>query len=146
VSSTWARRAPCRGKLGLFAPKETAWASASGLARMCRPHLYTCGSCPFRSQCIALVMPAQAKFDGIAGGRTWCNGEVIDALPDVSDDELPEPKLRASCGTEAGARDHSRHGERACSSCRQVAREIAARRKEARDTEPEQLALDLTAA
>ncbi|MCT9003509.1 hypothetical protein [Streptomyces rhizosphaerihabitans] len=94
--------------------------------------------------CIATVKPAQAKFDGIAGGRLWCNGEVIGALDDVVEEELAEPKLRASCGTEAGAKDHTRHCERPCPSCRQAVREMAARRNTEKAKEPKQLQLDFT--
>jgi hypothetical protein len=92
--------------------------------------------------CIATVKPAQAKFDGVCGGRLWCNGEVIASLDDVFDEELAEPKLRASCGTEAGAQDHKRHGERVCPSCRQAVREISARRREEKAKQPAQLQLD----
>lgn len=141
MSSSWTRRAPCKGQDD-FAPRDDAWRSADDLKRLCRTALDACGPCPFRAACIATVMPAQAKFDGVAGGRIWCNGEVIAALPDTCDEELAEPKLRASCGTEAGAKDHNRHGERACSSCCQVSREISARRKQDK-AKQEQLQLEL---
>jgi hypothetical protein len=141
VTVSWTRRAPCHGLNG-FSPSDDAWHTAEDLMRLCLPQLGTCGPCPFRAQCIDTVMPAQAKFDGIAGGRLWCSGEVIDALDDVTDEELAEPKLRASCGTEAGAKDHNRNGERACSSCRQVAREISARRKAKKAKQQEQLQLE----
>ncbi|MET9412149.1 hypothetical protein ABZX90_41505 [Streptomyces sp. NPDC002935] len=129
MTGGWALRAPCHLRDG-FTVTEDDWKTGADLKRLCGPQLPTCGPCPFRALCIATVKPAQAKFDGIAGGRLWCNGEVIDALDDVSDEELAEPKLRASCGTEAGAKDHTRHGESPCPSCRQAVREMTARRKE----------------
>jgi len=115
VSGGWTLRAPCRGRDG-FTVSEDDWNTGADLKRLCGPQLATCGPCPFRVECIATVKPAQALFDGIAGGRLWCNGVVINALDDVCDEELAEPKLRASCGTEAGAKDHIRHGERPCPS------------------------------
>ncbi|MFD3455793.1 hypothetical protein ACFWVC_26895 [Streptomyces sp. NPDC058691] len=142
MTNSWALRAPCHG-IGAFAPNEDAWSTQADLLRMCQGLLGTCGPCPFRAECIATIKPVQAMFDGIAGGRLWCNGVVIAALEDVSDAELAEPKLRASCGTEAGARDHNRHGERACAACRQVARQVTARRKEEKARQPGQLALDI---
>lgn len=147
MSSAWTLRAPCRGMDG-FSPSEKAWKTADGLKRLCRPQLQVCRRCPFRAECIALVKPAQAQFDGVAGGRVWCNGEVIARLSSVTDADMAEPKLRASCGTEAGAKDHNRNGERACVSCRQVARQIHARRKEerAKEEQQEQLQLDFTPA
>ncbi|MGW3246605.1 hypothetical protein [Streptomyces sp. NPDC001070] len=140
----WTTRAPCRGKDG-FAPSEDHWRNTAELRRLCTAQLGCCKPCPFRAECIALIKPVQVLFDGIAGGRLWCNGEVIDSLDVVSDEELAEPKLRASCGTEAGARDHNRHGERACASCRQVARQISARRKAEKET-AQQLELFVPAA
>ncbi len=142
MTSGWDLRAPCRGRDG-FTVREDDWKTGADLKRLCGPQLATCGPCSFHAVCIATVKPAQAKFDGIAGGRLWCNGEVIDALDDVSDEELTEPKLRASCGTEAGAKDHTRHGERPCPSCRQAAREMAQRRNAEKAKEPKQLQLDL---
>lgn len=141
MSGGWALRAPCCGRDG-FTVNENDWTNGSDLKRLLGPQLATCGPCPYRAVCIAAVKPAQAKFDGIAGGRLWCNGEVIAALDDVFEEELTEPKLRASCGTEAGAKDHKRHGERVCSSCRQGAREMAARRRADKAKEPKQLQLD----
>jgi hypothetical protein len=141
VTGGWTLRAPCRGRNG-FTPSEDDWTNGGDLKRLCGPQLPTCGPCPFHAECIATVKPAQAKFDGIAGGRLWCNGEVIDSLDDVFEEELAEPKLRASCGTEAGAKDHIRHGERPCPSCRQAAREMTARRKTDKAKEPKQLQLD----
>ncbi|MGW3657183.1 hypothetical protein ACWD6R_16480 [Streptomyces sp. NPDC005151] len=142
MTGAWTLRAPCSGKDG-FSPNQDACESAKHIKDLCGPQLPTCGPCPFRAECIATIKPSQVKFDGIAGGRLWCNGEVIDALDDVSDEELAEPKLRASCGTEAGARSHSRNDERVCPSCRQAAREIDARREaEKAKRQQEQLQLD----
>jgi hypothetical protein len=121
-----------------FSPGESEWKSSASLIRDLRPHMQVCAPCPFRADCIALVKPAQARFDGVAGGRIWANGVVICQLSVVADDELIEPELRASCGTEAGARDHNRHGERACSICLRVAREATARRGEQRAKEQDQ--------
>ncbi|MGW1157799.1 hypothetical protein ACWD48_06135 [Streptomyces sp. NPDC002519] len=145
MSRDWALAAPCRGRDG-FTPSEDDWKTGADLKRLCGPQLAACGPCPFRAVCIATVKPAQAKFDGICGGRLWCNGEVIDALDDVFEDELAEPKLRASCGTEAGAQDHKRHGERVCPSCRQATREVSARRREEKAKQPKQLQLDFATA
>ncbi|MFK0106468.1 hypothetical protein [Streptomyces sp. NPDC091217] len=141
MTGGWALRAPCHGRDG-FTVTEDDWNTGADLKRLCGPQLPTCGPCPFRAECIATVKPAQAFFDGIAGGRLWCNGIVIDSLDGVHDEELAEPKLRAYCGTEAGAKDHDRHGERRCTACRQAVREMAARRKEAKAKEPGQLQLD----
>lgn len=140
MTLSWTRHAPCRDLDG-FVPSDDSWRTADDLQELCGPRLGYCGPCPFRAQCIATVKPAQTKFDGIAGGRLWCNGEVIAALEDVSDEELAEPKLRASCGTEAGAREHNRNGERTCPSCRQVARQIAARRRAEKAKQEKQLPL-----
>ncbi|REE61467.1 hypothetical protein BX257_4046 [Streptomyces sp. 3212.3] len=139
-TSDWTELAPCSGRGADFVPAEDAWRTAQDLQVLCLPHLPTCGLCPFRAECIALIKPVQVFFDGIAGGRLWCNGAVVDALDVADDEELAEPKLRASCGTEAGAREHSRQGEKACISCRQVGRLIAARR---RDTRNQQLVLPI---
>ncbi|GHE80012.1 hypothetical protein GCM10014715_39190 [Streptomyces spiralis] len=141
MSRDWTLDAPCRDEHG-FTPSEDDFASEADLRRLCGPLLATCGPCPFRAVCIATVKPAQARFDGIAGGRLWWGGLVIAALDDVFEDELTEPKLRASCGTEAGAQDHKRHGERVCPSCRQAEREMAARRKAQKAKQPKQLQLD----
>ncbi|MFH8771986.1 hypothetical protein [Streptomyces sp. NPDC017958] len=147
MKGSWALHAPCQGRDG-FTVRDDQWKTRADLKRLCGPLLPTCGPCPFRAKCIATVKPAQAIFDGIAGGRLWCNGVVISALDDVFDEELAEPKLRATCGTEAGAKDHIRHGERPCPSCRQAVREMTARRNEAKAKEktdqPEQLQLDFT--
>ena len=140
MTGGWALRAPCNGLDG-FTVTEDDWNTGADLKRLFGYRLATCGPCPFRAECIATVKPAQALFDGIAGGRLWCNGVVIDSLDDVSDEELAEPKLRASCGTEAGAKDHIRHGERPCPSCRQATREMTARRN-AEKAKPTQLQLD----
>ncbi|MFF1839964.1 hypothetical protein ACFVXE_38340 [Streptomyces sp. NPDC058231] len=139
MTGAWTLRAPCSGQDG-FAPNQEAWRTPRDLKRLCQARLGYCKPCPFRAECIATIKPSQAKFDGIAGGRLWCNGEVIDALDDVSDDELAEPKLRPSCGTEAGAKSHSRNDERICPSCRQVTREMDARREA--EKKQEQLQLD----
>ncbi|WP_073947590.1 hypothetical protein [Streptomyces kebangsaanensis] len=141
MSRDWTLDAPCRGRDG-FTPSEDDWSTTADLKRLCGPQLAVCGPCPFHAVCIATVKPAQARFDGVAGGRLWCNGEVVDALDDVFEDELTEPKLRASCGTEAGAKDHRRHGERVCPSCAQAEREMSARRKAAKARQPQQLQLD----
>ncbi|MGW1626305.1 hypothetical protein [Streptomyces sp. NPDC002172] len=143
MSRDWTLSAPCRGQKG-FTPNEDEYSSEGALKRLCWPLLATCGPCSFRSECIATVKPSQAHFDGIAGGRLWWGGIVVGALDDVFEDELTEPKLRASCGTEAGAKDHTRHGERPCPSCAQTTREIAARRRaeKPKSKEPTQLQLD----
>ncbi|MFB7575368.1 hypothetical protein [Streptomyces sp. NPDC056165] len=141
MSRDWTLDAPCSGRTE-FTPSEDDFATEGDLKRLCGPLLDTCGPCPFHAACIATVKPAQAKFDGVAGGRLWWGGLVIAALDDVFEDELTEPKLRASCGTEAGAKDHRRHGERACPSCAQAEREMSARRKAARAKQPQQLQLD----
>ncbi|MFE2578839.1 hypothetical protein [Streptomyces sp. NPDC059378] len=144
MSRDWALRAPCRGR-NEFTPSEDDFTGQRDLKRLCSPLLAVCGPCPFHAVCIATVKPAQAFFDGIAGGRLWCNGTVIDALEDVLDDELAEPKLRAACGTEAGAKAHARAGEHPCPSCAQVMREIGARRRSAKPnkpTQPQQMELD----
>ncbi|MGW0957290.1 hypothetical protein [Streptomyces sp. NPDC002545] len=141
MSRDWTLDAPCSGRKE-FAPSEDDFTSAEEIKRLYGPLLATCGPCPFHAVCIATVKPAQALFDGVAGGRLWWGGLVIAALDDVFEDELTEPKLRASCGLEAGAKDHRRHGERVCPSCAQAEREMSARRKAARAKQPQQLQLD----
>ncbi|WP_326604285.1 hypothetical protein [Streptomyces sp. NBC_01800] len=140
MTGAWTLRAPCSGQDG-FAPNQDDWKTVRDLKRLLGPRLGYCKRCPYRAECIATIKPSQVMFDGIAGGRLWCNGEVIDALDDVSDDELAEPKLRPSCGTEAGAKSHSRNNERICPSCRQVTREMDERRN-AEKPKQEQLPLE----
>ncbi|MGW0822491.1 hypothetical protein [Streptomyces sp. NPDC002845] len=105
--------------------------------------LKICDACPFRAACVARVRPAKSKFDGICGGRLWCDGKAIESCTSAHPDELDEPDgLREpgtydSCGREAGARAHNRRGERACESCLQAAREAASlRRRKAREVNP----------
>ncbi|TQE21602.1 hypothetical protein Sipo8835_37255 [Streptomyces ipomoeae] len=105
--------------------------------------LKICDSCPFRAACIARVRPAKSKFDGVCGGRLWCDGQAIEACASAHSDELDEldrrrePGTYDSCGREAGARAHRRRGERACESCLQAEREAARRRRaKAREAKP----------
>lgn len=97
--------------------------------------LKICDSCPFRAACIARVRPAKSKFDGICGGRLWCDGQAIESCASAHPGELDEPDgLREpgtydGCGREAGARAHRRRGERVCDNCGQAEREAARRRR-----------------
>ncbi|MFF3493761.1 hypothetical protein ACFYWS_20680 [Streptomyces sp. NPDC002795] len=143
--TAWTRRAPCRLMSG-FAPSENEWRNSTALKRMCRPHLQVCRFCDFRAECIALVKPHQAKFDGVAGGRLWCGGEVIAVVSGARDEELSEPKLRASCGTSGGERDHRRNGERVCPECASAEREATKRRREEKARDDGRLDLDFTPA
>lgn len=91
--------------------------------------LEVCRGCPFRSDCISLVLPRSSLFDGICGGRLWFHGEIRATCPTAHPDELQEHGSYIPHGTEAGARAHNRRGERACNLCLEAARVAQARRR-----------------
>jgi hypothetical protein len=120
----WPRDAPCRDD-PRFVFDDTADVTTVEILQL----LSICQRCPFRAACVATVLPAKSGFDGVCGGRVWVNGVVRAECDGAKPDELDESGSYIPHGTEAGARAHSRRGERACLACRQVARAAAARRR-----------------
>ncbi|BDM67544.1 hypothetical protein HEK616_10310 [Streptomyces nigrescens] len=115
----WAGKAPCAGDLRFTPEETTAEAPTEPLVAL----LDICQGCPFRAQCIGLVLPRASLFDGVCGGRVWRNGQVLATCDDAQPSELRERGRRPMThGTEAGARAHNRRGERACSLCREAGR------------------------
>ncbi|MDQ0990694.1 hypothetical protein [Streptomyces sp. V3I7] len=115
----WAGEAPCAGDFRFTPEETTAEAPTKPLVAL----LAVCRDCPFRAQCIDLVLPSASLFDGVCGGRLWHNGQVLATCDDAQPDELRERGRRPIIhGTEAGARAHNRRGERACSLCREAGR------------------------
>lgn len=120
----WPRDAPCRDDLR-FVFDDAANVSNREISHL----LSICQRCPFRAACVATVLPAKYGFDGVCGGRVWINGVIRAECEDAQPAELDESGTYIPHGTEAGARAHSRRGERACLACRQVAKAAAARRR-----------------
>ncbi|MGD6751924.1 hypothetical protein [Streptomyces sp. BH105] len=115
----WASEAPCAGDFRFTPEETTAEAPTEPLVAL----LSVCRDCPFRVQCIDLVLPSASLFDGVCGGRLWRNGQVLATCDDAQPGELRERGRRPiTHGTEAGARAHNRRGERACSLCREAGR------------------------
>ncbi|WP_431770865.1 hypothetical protein [Streptomyces cucumeris] len=115
----WASEAPCAGDFR-FTPEETA---AEAPTEPLVALLAICRDCPFRAQCVDLVLPSASLFDGVCGGRLWRDGQVLATCDDARPAELRERGRRPiTHGTEAGARAHNRRGERACSLCREAGR------------------------
>ncbi|WP_406303653.1 hypothetical protein OHA61_16570 [Streptomyces sp. NBC_00885] len=123
----WVPEAPCAGDLRFTSTDATADTFREPLFEQL---LLVCQDCPFRSQCIELVLPRQSLFDGICGGRLWFDGQVRDECEAAHRGELEERGSYINHGTEAGARAHNRRGERACSLCREAGRLAQARRRE----------------
>ncbi|MER6125376.1 hypothetical protein ABT173_22625 [Streptomyces sp. NPDC001795] len=116
----WVAEAPCAGD-SRFTSEETA--AGTPTQPLVLQLLSVCQVCPFRSQCIDLVLPSQSLFDGVCGGRLWRNGQVLAACEGARPGELRERGRRPiTHGTEAGARAHNRRGEPACSLCREAGR------------------------
>ncbi|MGQ4424790.1 hypothetical protein ACN6LL_007343 [Streptomyces violaceoruber] len=116
----WVGEAPCAGD-ARFTSEETA--AEAPTEPLVLSLLATCQGCPFRSQCIDLVMPSTSLFDGVCGGRLWRNGQVLATCEGAQPAELRERGRRPiTHGTEAGARAHNRRGERACSLCLEAGR------------------------
>ncbi|MBZ9641379.1 hypothetical protein [Streptomyces sp. PSKA30] len=130
----WASEAPCAGDFRFTPEETTAEAPTEPLVAL----LAVCRDCPFRAQCIDLVLPSASLFDGVCGGRLWRNGQVLATCNDAQPAELRERGRRPiTHGTEAGARAHNRRGERACSLCREagrLAQQARRARKRASDT------------
>ncbi|MFJ2202722.1 hypothetical protein [Streptomyces violaceusniger] len=130
----WASEAPCAGDFRFTPEETTAEAPTEPLVAL----LAVCRDCPFRAQCIDLVLPSASLFDGVCGGRLWRNGQVLATCDDAQPAELRERGRRPiTHGTEAGARAHNRRGERACSLCREagrLAQQARRARKRAFDT------------
>ncbi|WP_442737905.1 hypothetical protein ACQUSN_07295 [Streptomyces pseudogriseolus] len=115
----WASEAPCAGDFRFTPEETTAEAPTEPLVAL----LAVCRDCPFRAQCIDLVLPSASLFDGVCGGRLWRDGQVLATCDDAQPAELRERGRRPiTHGTEAGARTHNRRGERACSLCREAGR------------------------
>jgi hypothetical protein len=116
----WVAQAPCAGD-ARFTSEETA--AEAPTEPLVLSLLAACQGCPFRSQCIDLVMPSMSLFDGVCGGRLWRNGQVLATCEGAQPVELRERGRRPiTHGTEAGARAHNRRGERACSLCLEAGR------------------------
>ncbi|MFE7117505.1 hypothetical protein ACFU99_19030 [Streptomyces sp. NPDC057654] len=123
----WVSEAPCAGDTR-FTPDGAAMDSLK--APQTRALLAVCQQCPFRSRCVALVLPRHSRFDGICGGRLWLDGEIRATCHGAHPMELAEADDPIDHGTEAGARAHYRRGERACPWCREAARLVQVRRRE----------------
>ncbi|MCR8573058.1 hypothetical protein [Streptomyces sp. Isolate_219] len=115
----WVSEAPCVGDVR-FTPDDATEDSLR--APQTRRLLTVCRRCPFRAQCIDLVLPSRSLFDGICGGRLWLNGQILATCKGARPDELEEGADPINHGTEAGARAHNRRGETACSWCREAGR------------------------
>lgn len=124
----WIAKAPCAGDGRFTSLDDTE--DSYGTPEI-RALLAICQDCPFRAQCVSLVRPYGSLFDGICGGRLWSNGRIRavckGALPEECTEDVAHP---GTPGTEAGARAHSRRGERACFLCREAGRLAQARRRE----------------
>ncbi|MEU0839504.1 hypothetical protein ABZ370_08540 [Streptomyces sp. NPDC005962] len=130
----WVGEAPCAGDARFTAEETAADAPTEPLVLSL---LATCQGCPFRSQCIDLVMPSMSLFDGVCGGRLWRNGQVFATCTGARRSELRERGRRPiTHGTEAGARAHNRRGEPACSMCREAGR-LAQQARRARKPAPD---------
>ncbi|MEV4557224.1 hypothetical protein AB0K51_09515 [Kitasatospora sp. NPDC049285] len=117
----WMRDAPCFGDLR-FAPAEGPDSSRFVLLARAHELLRLCQGCPFRVDCVVRVKPSRSGLDGVCGGHLWIDGVPVASAYGIGPDS-DEPPLRASCGTPAGARAHSRHGDgRACDACREAQR------------------------
>nr|BEK65666.1 hypothetical protein KPHV_28930 [Kitasatospora purpeofusca] len=104
-----------------FSPAE-GWKTKEALVKICEPVLPQCTPCPHRALCIRQIQPHPRKFDGVAGGRLWLDGEVIATADGVDDEDLPLPgKPRPKCGTTEGFDVHLTVGEQPCESCRTAA-------------------------
>lgn len=111
----WVAEAPCAGDFR-FGSEVTA--AEDPTAPLVLSLLSTCQDCPFRAQCVALVLPRTSRFDGVCGGRLWHSGRILTACEAAEPDELHEGRRRPiTHGTEAGARAHRRRQERVCSLC-----------------------------
>ncbi|MEU6254271.1 hypothetical protein [Streptomyces sp. NPDC047043] len=125
----WAGEAPCAGDIRFTSERMVTEAPTESLVRAL---LAICQSCPFRSQCIDLVLPNMSLFDGVCGGRFWRNGRVLETCKGARPAELLERGRRPiTHGTEAGARAHRRRRERTCSLCLE-ADKLAQRARRAR--------------
>lgn len=129
----WVVQAPCAGDFRFTSEEAEAGAPTEPLLLAL---LDDCRGCPFRSQCVDLVMPSASQFDGVCGGRLWRDGQVLATCEDARPAELRERRRhRITHGTEGGARAHNRRGERACSLCREAGRLAQqARRARKRDS------------
>ncbi|MFE6186480.1 hypothetical protein ACFQ6U_18855 [Streptomyces sp. NPDC056465] len=73
-------RAPCQGDSARFSPSDSVWKNQHDLVDLCSSALEVCAWCPFTKECVALVQPRYARFDGVCGGRIWCGGMVVKSL------------------------------------------------------------------
>lgn len=121
----WVSEAPCVGD-PRFTIRPTWPAFAGKLPQLL---LRVCQGCPFRSECIELVLPRKARFDGVCGGRLFLDGQIYATCQGADPDELTEQGTYIAHGTEAGARAHNRLGEPACAWCREAGRIAQAQRR-----------------
>ncbi len=135
----WVSEAPCAGNRR-FTPDDASEDSLR--APQTLDLLKVCRVCPFRAECISLVLPRASRFDGVCGGRLWCDGQIRATCETAHPDELEEDHPPLTHGTEAGARAHNRRGETACSLCREAGRRAQARRRERKRTSGQQLEVD----
>jgi hypothetical protein len=133
VNTEWKTAAPCSGLPGFTPEHKKDWHTRKDLILVSLVPLKVCGPCPYQALCIQEVKPRQAKFDGVCGGRIWHQGEILGRAPGVDRRDLWEPPLRASCGTEAGEKDHRRNGEDVCRACREATKLLNARRSRERE-------------
>ncbi|MFK0279805.1 hypothetical protein ACIQVL_04925 [Streptomyces sp. NPDC090499] len=130
----WVREAPCGGD-ERFTPDDIS-EQVLRTPEM-RALLAVCQRCPFRAECISLVLPRHSLFDGVCGGRLWFNGQIRATCENADPAELAEGGSPIIHGTESGARAHNRRREPACALCREAARIAQANRRAKRRTTPD---------
>jgi hypothetical protein len=72
--------APCR--------ESDSWLFDQTNLDLAQPALNICKSCPYWSECEALVEPSSSHYDGICGGKVWRNGKVLAKLIPASPNRL----------------------------------------------------------
>lgn len=77
-----------------------------------------CESCEVRPECLEYALDHDERF-GIWGGLSERERRRLKDGPRRR--PLSEPTITGRCGTELGALDHSRRGERSCEPCRAAA-------------------------
>jgi WhiB family redox-sensing transcriptional regulator len=130
----WRDEAACRSGVDpeLFFPVFEA-----GLKLTVRRAKAICQACPVQSECLDEALAVDEKF-GIFGGVHFGQGAlrrkgVRDALRRERGVELRvDPEDDFEHGTEAGAKRHSRLGEKACPECSRAAYWARVRRDEMR--------------
>jgi WhiB family redox-sensing transcriptional regulator len=95
-----------------------------------------CLSCPVRRQCLQSALDRDERF-GVFGGyseRERRSLKTADQQSTASDRSreartLEAPTVGPMCGTESGAKTHSRRGERSCRACQSAATSARRQRK-----------------